>query len=328
MPVDETITGYFRDISILYALPLLLFSSDVPTWFKQSHKTIVGFACAAFSGMIAATIVSLYLSTNINDIWIPGGMMAGIHTGGTPNLFAVGLALGAEEEVFTLTNSAQILWGAIYLLFVLTLAQKLFGLFLKKADQNETEDSVDTSYLRHDLMNPKMTLLAIVLATVIVAFSVALSFLVYDKLESTLIIVLITTIAIMCSFNHKVRSLQGSFEVGDFCLLMFGVAVGMMSDFKSLIEDGGAYVLFVLLIFLITIILHIGLCRLCGVDRDTSIMTSSAAIYGPVFIPQVAQALKNKSLIVGGIAVSLLGLAAGNYIGIAIGYFIKYLLEG
>ena len=107
---------------------------------------------------------------------------------------------------------------------------------------------------------------------------------------------------------------------------MFGVAVGMMSDFRSLLEDGGPYILYVALIFLFTILVQLILCKIFKIDRDTFIITTTAAIYGPVFIPQVAQALKNRAIILGGIAVSLIGLATGNYIGIAMGYIVKFLL--
>ena len=327
MPVDESITSFYRDISILYALPLLLFSSNVKDWLSQSKQTLLAFLFAIIAGSIAVSIVSVLFVDHINDVWIPAGMMAGIHSGGTPNLFAVGIALGAKDEVFTLTNSAQILWGAVHLLFLLSFAQRLYGLFLRSFDKSSSQTNEDEiSYLRHDLMKIKDIFISLGLTTAIVALGVLVSYIFFGKLEATLIIVFVTTIAIMCSFNMRVRSLRGSFEIGDYCLLMFGVAVGMMSDFRSLLEEGGPYILFVALIFLITIVVQLVLCKLFKVDRDTFIITSTAAIYCPVFIPQVAQALKNRSVILGGIAVSLIGLATGNYIGIAMGYFVKLLL--
>ena len=327
MPVDEGITGFFRDVSILYALPLLLFSSDVKEWLSHSKSTLLAYLFAVLAGAIAVTVVSFLFVDHLADVWIPAGMMAGIHSGGTPNLFAVGIALGAQDEVFTLTNSAQILWGAIHLLFLLSVAQSLYGLILRSfTNQNENSDGEDISYLRHDLISAKDMLLSLVLTTLIVALGVFVSYIFFGKLEATLIIVFVTTMAIMCSFNNKIRSLRGSFEIGDYCLLMFGVAVGMMSDFRSLLEDGGPYILYVALIFLFTILVQLILCKIFKIDRDTFIITTTAAIYGPVFIPQVAQALKNRAIILGGIAVSLIGLATGNYIGIAMGYIVKFLL--
>ncbi len=327
LTVDERITGFFRDLSILYALPLLLFSSNVKEWLSQSKQTLLAFLFAVIGGSVAVSLVSYFFASHIDDVWIPAGMMAGIHSGGTPNLFAVGLALGAQDEVFTLTNSAQILWGAIHLLFLLSVAQRLYGLILRSfTKHNADHDNDHVSYLRHDLMNTKDIFISLALTTLIVVLGVLVSYIFFGALKATLIVVFVTTIAIMCSFNNKIRSLKGSFEIGDYCLLMFGVAVGMMSDFRSLLEEGGPYILFVALIFIITIIIQLILCKLFKIDRDTFIITTTAAIYGPVFIPQVAQALKNRSVILGGIAASLIGLATGNYIGIAMGYVVKFLL--
>jgi uncharacterized membrane protein len=71
------------------------------------------------------------------------------------------------------------------------------------------------------------------------------------------------------------------------------------------------------------IILHFLLATIFRIDRDTVIITSTAAIYGPAFIGPVANAIKNKEMIVPGITMGLLGYAIGNYIGIGIGMLLK-----
>ena len=108
---------------------------------------------------------------------------------------------------------------------------------------------------------------------------------------------------------------------------MFGVAVGMMSDFRELINEGGPFIIFIGVTMISTILFQLVLSKIFKIDTDTFIITSTAAIYGPVFIPQVARALKNRSIILGGIAVSLIGLAIGNYIGISLAYIVKNLLN-
>ena len=204
MPVDEQISGIFRDASILVALPLLLFSSDVKAWIKHSRQTIFSFGLAVFAGLVAVILASSIFKNSINDIWIPAGMIGGIHTGGTPNLFAVGLALGARDEVITLTNSAQILWGGINLLFLLSFSQKVFGYFLKPYNHDALSATEEPSdYLRYDLMSLKDILYSLVLVIIIVGLSIGLSFLIFSRIEPTLIIVLVTTAAILSSFSKK-----------------------------------------------------------------------------------------------------------------------------
>ena len=71
------------------------------------------------------------------------------------------------------------------------------------------------------------------------------------------------------------------------------------------------------------ILLHFFLAAIFRIDRDTVIITSTAAIYGPAFIGPVANAIKNKEMIVPGITMGLLGYAIGNYIGIGIAMLLK-----
>ncbi len=58
-------------------------------------------------------------------------MMIGVYTGGTPNLAAIARALGVEEDLYILTHTVELVIGAVILLFLITGAKPLFGLFLK-----------------------------------------------------------------------------------------------------------------------------------------------------------------------------------------------------
>ncbi len=62
---------------------------------------------------------------------------------------------------------------------------------------------------------------------------------------------------------------------------------------------------------------------LLRLDRDTVLITSTAAIYGPAFVGSVAVALKNKEIVFSGIAASLIGIAAGNYLGLCIAWWLS-----
>jgi len=324
--INDEISNLCRDGAILLALPLLLFSSDIKSWFKDSKTLIGAFALCVLSGLIACSIAAFTFQHIISDIWIPSGMMVGIYTGGTPNLFAVGMALGAEDEVFTLLNSAEIFWGAVYLLFLLSSAAKVFGWILPDYKISTISDN-KADYLTYKNIKIRDVLLGLLLAILVVGFSVGISHLLTGSIDATIVIVLITSLSILASLKQTVRELNGTFEIGDYFLLMFGVAAGMLSDFQSLINDGAGYISFVLAILILVIVINLILARIFKIDKDTFIIASAAGLYGPVFIPQVARALGNKSIIVGGISVSLIGLAVGNYLGIGLGQILSYLLS-
>lgn len=311
----------------MIALPMLLYSSDVKGWIRDSPKTFIAYGLCLIAGILSSGTVSFFFQDYISDIHIPAGMIVGIYSGGTPNLFAVGVALEAQDEVFTLLNSSVVFWGGIYLLFLMSLGRLIIGYVLPRY-KHPSEDSTtaNNSYLDYKSMSIRESLLALGITILIVGFSIGVSLLLFKKLEPTLIIVFVTTIAILLSLSKSIRKLRGPFEIGDYMLLMFGVAVGMISDFKVLIMEGGPFILFVICVLLGTIILHLLLCKFFHIDRDTFIITSAAGIFGPVFITQIASALRNRSVIIGGMAVALIGLALGNYIGIGLGYFLKWIL--
>ena len=56
--------------------------------------------------------------------------------------------------------------------------------------------------------------------------------------------------------------------------------------------------------------------RLAGIDADTVLITSTAAICSPPFVPLTAAAIGNRDLIAPGITTGILGYALGNYLGV------------
>ena len=68
---------------------------------------------------------------------------------------------------------------------------------------------------------------------------------------------------------------------------------------------------------------HAILCKLFRVDTDTFLITSTSAICSPPFVPVVAAALKNKTIILSGLTTGIIGYAIGNYLGISLAYLFK-----
>ena len=286
---------------------------------------ITAFLIAVTSGILATILSSILFNPKIEKVWEAAGMMTGINSGGTPNLFAVGTALNTSDEVILITNSAQIFCGALYLFFLLSIGPSFFSKFLSIKKNEETNTRFDHSVNYRLIMNQDI-LKALGLITVIIMISIGLSHLIMDELSPTFVIVSVTTLAIISSYKREIHEWKGMYEAGDFLLLIFGVTVGMSSDFQDLLVKGKPYIGFVIVIFLLTIVLHSFVSRMFKIDRDSHIIASTAAIYGPVFIPQMIQTIQNRSLLLSGITCSLIGLAMGNYLGITIAYILQYLL--
>ncbi len=326
MPVNESYSKSISEGSIMIAIPMLLFSADIKGWLNHAGPTVLSFLFAVIAAVVSTAVFAFYFKDSIYEAGYQSGMLVGVFTGGTANMQAVGIALGVKTETFVVLNAAEMLWGGIYLIFLTSVAQKVFGNFLPnyKFDENEVKE-----YDLNPEIKRKDTLISILLSLIIVGFTVGLTFLIYGGIgENTtvFIILLLTTLSVAASFSKKIRELKGSFEAGDYLLLVFCIAIGMRSDFVELISTGGNVIIFTGGCMFLTIIIHLILSWMFKIDRDTTIITSTAAIYGPAFIGQIASALKNRQIIFAGMATGLIGYAIGSQLGIFLGLLLNYWL--
>ncbi len=126
-------------------------------------------------------------------------------------------------------------------------------------------------------------------------------------------ILAITTIAIAFSFSPQVRALQGTFEAGNYILLIFCVTI---ADFGEVIRSSTWIVAYVAVVIFTSLTLHVALCRLSGIDRDTTVIISTAALFGPAFIGPVSVRFGNRAVFVSGLMSGLVGYPVGNYLGL------------
>jgi uncharacterized membrane protein len=72
-----------------------------------------------------------------------------------------------------------------------------------------------------------------------------------------------------------------------------------------------------------SIILQLIFSKIFKIDVDTTIISSTALICSPPFVPVIAGAIKNKEIIFSGLTIGIIGYAIGNYLGIFMAYLLK-----
>lgn len=323
---SASVNTLFSQGTVLLAIPLLLYSTDLLGWLKYAKTTLVSFGLCVLSGLIMSMIMAFLWQDVVEDTWILSGMLVGVFTGGMANLQAIGMGLGADESLFVLINAGDIFAGGIYLILLTSVMHPILGYFLPdfqlKNQKNQTpEELTNSSFHWQD------TSVAIALSIAILLAAVGLTHLLTGAIKSeSLIILLLTTFSIVASFFTKIRTLRGAFSAGEYALLMFCVAIGLQANLDNILEHGTTVVFYTTAILFGTGFFHLFLCWLFKIDRDTAMITATAAIYGPPFIGQVASAINNRTLVFSGIATGLVGYALGNYLGIGIGNFLKWLM--
>lgn len=318
--IDGGLAKTIAEASVPLALPLLLLSADLRAWARLARPTLLSLAAACFAAMVSSYAVGRLYAGELEEGWKMAGMLVGVYTGGTANMSAIGLALGAREEIFVLLNAADVLLGGLYFLFLLSLAQRMLLLFLPAFRSRMAEDGVEWS--EGPPPTPKEVALCLGVAAAVLGASVGLTLLLADGLSVPLLLMLLTTLALAGSLSPRLRVLPGSWRTGEYLLLIFCVAVGSLADVRTLMDADPRIFLFTALVMFGAAAFHFALAALLRIDADTVLITSTATIFGPAFVGPVAQAIRNREVVVSGVASGLVGFAVGNYLGLATAYLL------
>jgi uncharacterized membrane protein len=324
--LNKNVFSEISVISISLAIPLLLFNSNVLDWARHAGKSILSYILSIFAVVLSAIFYYYVYKNSIPEAWRISGMLIGVYTGGTPNMSAIGMAFDAPQEIYVLLNSSDVVLGSIYFIFIITFVKKLLGLFLPdykstiKKQRGLKVESKNKISKRQLALN---IIIVLLLGIIILGLAAWISFILKGDIDEMWVILVLTTLGIAASFIKKIQKMKGSYETAFYLLLIFSLSIGAMADINELLSKSSDLFLYTTLVMFTSIILHFILASIFRIDRDTVIITSTAAIYGPAFIGPVANAIKNKEVIVTGITMGLLGYAIGNYIGIGIAMLLR-----
>ena len=276
------------------------------------------------AAVAASTIAHLIFSAQLPESAKMAGMLAGVYIGTTGNMNAVGLALGVDQRTFIMLNTSDMILSIAYLAFLMTLAAPLLGKILppfKHLKGVKPEDAEGWSSIVEEKLPPIPEMaMSLGLAVLIVAISAGGSQYLPKGARDGVTIMAITTLAIAASFIPRVRALRGTQYMGQFLLLIFFTSVGVSSNLGELIHSSPRVFIFTTVVIVLSILIHFTLCFFFKIDRDTAIITSTATIFSPPFVPAIALTLKNKEVLVSGIASGLVGCALANYVGVALAW--------
>lgn len=329
LELQDTLSG----VTVALALPLLLFSLDVRSWLQSAGKAILSMLGATILVIMVAGFGAYLIRSGVEDAWQFGGMAIGLYTGGTPNLAAIKTALNVDATQFIMMHTYDALNGIIYLLFVMSVGQKVFNRFLprfKSLKMHSTGDldSEDINSYEEILKWPivKGLLATLGLSLLILGISFGLSQLIPKEYSTAAIMLLITSLGILFSFSQRIRSIPKTFQFGMYIILVFSLVVGSMANLDQLVNINWSIMFYVNFVVFGTMLLHAVFCRLFRIDTDTFLITSVAAVCSPPFVPVVARALNNKEVILSGLTTGIIGYAIGNYLGILFAYFFRAFL--
>jgi len=337
--IPESISGIqdsLVGVSILLGIPLVLFSENIVKWAKMAKTTFISLLLGVASVVILVFIGYFIFRDVIPNIWKVSGMMIGVYTGGTPNLAAIARSLNVEDELYIMTHTAELVIGAVVLLFLITGAKPFFGLWLrpykaqddtsKQADINVADFESYDGFFKKDNFLP--VLKAFGIALTIFGIGYGLTFVFKGEVKDTVAVLTVTTLGIAASLIPSVNRIKSSFQLGMYFIYVFCVIVASKADIISLFSTDNIGMLTNLLLYIALVIfgsllLHALLSWVFRINVDDYIITSTALSNSPPFVPVVAAAIRNKAVVVPGMIIGVIGYAIGNYLGVAIAYLLK-----
>lgn len=330
---DLQVQNVIMSVTIPLAIPLLLFGSDIKSWLRLAGKTVISLLIGI--GMVVGMVMVGYFIFDhhaINDFWKVSGMVIGVYTGGTPNLAAIAMALHVDPNTYILTNTYDMFVSSFYLIFLFTVAQKFFRLFLpaykpasagssdEKNDIGEDANPYDGIFKRSVLIP---LLKAVALAVFIFACGAIPTLFLPAKSQMMVIILVITALGIFASLIPSIRQTRKTFEAGMYLILIFSVTVASMADIHKFTVQSLPILYYITFVIFGSLLSQSLLSAIFKIDADTMIITSTALVCSPPFVPAVASALKNREIIISGITVGIIGYAVGNFLGCLVAQFLS-----
>ena len=323
------------NIAMLIAIPLMLLCCNFQ--LKSAKSIFKAFGIGMLS-ILTVTVAGFFLfqsqatAAGLTDTEFAkvGAVMVGIYTGGIPNLAPVSKAVGLPQHLFLLVSGHDLVVTSIYLLVIVFLGRRIVQLFFPKKveSHNEIKDVPDEEVWKNKSLKQIVANrgIGVLVAIVIVAISYALSRVIPLDNSIAVIIITITTLSILLSFWKPFKRLEGTFETGLYFVYVFCLAVATMVNIHDLEFSKHLFILYYIAFAVFgSLLLQILFSRIFKLDGDLMLASSIALINSPPFVPMVAAVLKNKDIILPGIAIGLLGYALGNYLGIGMFWLLSHM---
>lgn len=322
MAMKDTITS----VMIPLAIPMLLFACSF------DFSILKGSAKVLILGLIAAIIavVSGYFifGIHIHEGEKVAALLMGCETGGTINMASLQQMLGVSNETYVLLNTYDMIVCFIYLIFLMSFgikfSRKIMPFDKSKIDINTSIKVEDESthnpysdFFSKKWMNQLWKIMIAVVLCVVLAFLLTKAF--PKGWFMPVFILGITTFAIIASFFKPIKKLDKSYDTGMYLIYIFSITVASMADLRNihLAEELNVLGFLFFIIFGSLFLLWI-LGAIFKVDADLTVIASVALVNSPPFVPMIVSAQKNKSMLIPGITIGLVGFAVGNYLGFLI----------
>ncbi len=313
----------FSEILIPLALPMILFGCN----FKKFSlgKSLKAFVIGALSVVAFVIIGYVVFKEKLGDEGaIMGASLTGQYLGGAANLAAIKQMLGLSSENFIILTTCNLIVSFFYLMFLMGGGVKLARYIVGKRGKKEQNVNIEeyTEENPYKDFGKKKSLIQ--LGKVFIASIIVMGISVYigtlagggKGISMVGLILSITTLSLLLTSWKEVRTWDKSYDAGMYLIYVFCLVMATMADLSKIDWNQSLYILIYQAVIIFgSLFLTILFARLFRINADDAVITSDTLINSPLCVPMIAATMKNKDVIMVGIANGLLGYAVGNYVG-------------
>ncbi len=355
LPGESPAYDFLGGPAVSAGIILILLTVDIRSVAQAGPRMLAAFTLGGIGSAIGASTAAFFLADSIGDeTWKLAGQYAATYTGGGVNFAAVGAALDTSGELFAAGIAADVTMTAIWMATCLTVPV-LFASLDRKEARVVAEEGIagtdgsagvsetyrggpervesqggGTASLHQMLYSSvgSIGLFDLAMMAMIVLGTLWVSDWLGVALAPMPSVFFLTTIALVLAQLPQVRALKGAGVIGNYLVLIFLASNGAMSVLANIVVIGPPIVYFALGTVLIHGIVIFGVGRLVGLDLKTLAVASQANVGGPASAMALAAARGYTDRLLPGVAVGLVGYAAGNYLGLFVAAMMRGVLGG
>jgi uncharacterized membrane protein len=331
LPGDSAAYDFLMGTGVSLGIALILLGVDLRSVLSAGPGMLAAFGIGAAGTAIGAIAGGVILAGLVGpETWKLAGQFTGTYTGGGANFAALGAAFETRPELFAAATAADVIVTALWMAACLVVPVLLGRSRPPTRSTPADADAPQHATLEHTLQSsvrPVSLVDAAMLVTIAVGAVWASGHL--GRLAPILHPVLwLTTIVLLLGQLRAVKALAGSALFGNYLLLLFLASNGARSVVATLVAAGPPVFYYATVTVAVHGVAIFGLGRLARLDWGTLVVASQANVGGPASAIALAGARGYTTQLLPGVAVGLLGYAAGNYLGFAVGALMRRVLGG
>ncbi len=313
------------------AIPLLLLRADLRRILREAGPTLGAFAIGAV-GTVLGTIIAFKIVPLGAEGWQLAGVFSATYIGGSMNYAGAAEALGFRSgDLLTAGVAADNLVMALYFLVLFTLPSVawLSRHFVRRGEQAAVGDDAALLASREQAVtfpSAGNAALALALSFAICAVGFTLGDVLAAQLgwqKSGVLILTALTVVLATALPRQLERLRGAEVIGAFLMQIFFAVIGASANIATVMKVGPKLFFFAALILLVHLVFLLTAGKFLRLSLSELVIASNANMGGPTTAAAMAVARRWNSLVLPAVLCGTLGYAVANFIGVALGNWLK-----